>query len=362
MDTRALGVLCEVTEKLLDERNPRAALRHLTDAALSLLPADHASVRLCSRDGGLEVGARSGVGCERPPLSFRRGQGLLGWVAQHGRAARIGDSRRDPRFIEHHERGYAVGSVLAVPVRSGDATLGVLTVSSRGNDAFSEADEVAARLLASTAAQALQAAELRLLALTDSQTLAYNRTYLLPQLRREIERSARQQLPLSVLLLDLDHFKRVNDTHGHAVGDDVLRAFADTVRSAVRAGDTLVRRGGEEFVLIMPATDARCASIVGERVRSCVAAQPLPARGGRSIAQTVSIGIASWNQQETPERLEERADLALYEAKRGGRNRCVSAADLAHDGGMALARLERASAGASALDAEVALGALSRHA
>lgn len=325
MDTRALGVLADVTQKLLDEGGQRGSLRHVTDAALCLLPADHASLRLCARDGRLEVGARSGVGCNLPALPFRRGQGVVGWVAQNGQAARIGDSQRDPRFIQHAGRGYAVGSVLSVPVRSGDATLGVLTVSARQRDAFSEDHEVTARLLASTAAQALQTAELRMLALTDTQTLAYNRNYLLPQLRRELARAARQQLPLSLLLMDLDHFKNVNDTHGHAVGDDVLRAFADIVRSSVRSLDTLVRRGGEEFVLIMPATDERCAASVAERVRSRVAAHPLPARGGRSIAQTVSIGIASWTDHESPERLDERADLALYEAKRSGRNRCVCA-------------------------------------
>jgi diguanylate cyclase (GGDEF)-like protein len=257
-----------------------------------------------------------------------RGQGVIGWVAQNGQSVRIGDSRHDPRFVDRRERGYAVNSLLAVPVRSGESMLGVFTVSARGRDVFSEDHEVAARLLASTAAQALQSAELRMLALTDSQTLAYNRNYLLPQLRRELERAARQQLPLSLLLMDLDHFKRVNDTHGHAVGDDVLRAFADTVRCSVRAVDTLVRRGGEEFVLIMPATDERRALAVAERVRQRVAAHALPARGGRAIVQTVSIGVASWNRTETPERLDERADLALYEAKRTGRDRCVSASSL----------------------------------
>ena len=249
----------------------------------------------------------------------------MGWVAQTGQTARIGDSQRDPRFVERRERGYPVGSVLSVPVRSGDQTMGVLTMSASRRDAFTEADEIAAKLLASAAAQNLQATELRLLALTDAGTLAYNRGYLMPQLRREMERAARQRSALSVLLIDLDHFKRVNDTHGHAVGDDVLRAFADLVRASVRAVDVLVRRGGEEFVLIMPSTGESHACAVAERIRLRVAAQPLPARGGLAVAQTVSIGAATWNGLEGPELLDERADRALYQAKRGGRNRTVLA-------------------------------------
>jgi diguanylate cyclase (GGDEF)-like protein len=325
MDIRALGVLADVTQKLLDEACQQTALRHLTEAALALIPADHASLRVCARDGRLEVGARSGIGCERPPLSFQRGQGVVGWVAQTGQPVRIGDSQHDPRFVERRERGYPVGSVLSVPVRSGDQTMGVLTMSASGRNAFTEDDEIAAKLLASAAAQNLQAAELRLLALTDAGTLAYNRGYLMPQLRREMERAARQHSALSVLLIDLDHFKRVNDTHGHAVGDDVLRAFADLVRASVRAVDVLVRRGGEEFVLIMPSTGDPHACAVAERVRQRVAAQPLPARGGLVVAQTVSIGVATWNGLEGPELLDERADRALYQAKRGGRNRTVLA-------------------------------------
>jgi diguanylate cyclase (GGDEF)-like protein len=168
-------------------------------------------------------------------------------------------------------------------------------------------------------------AELHRLALTDSQTLAYNRRYLLPRLNEEMERARRQVEALSVLLFDLDHFKRVNDSHGHAAGDRVLRAFADTVRECVRTVDVLVRRGGEEFVLIMPSTDQHQARAVAERVRIRLAQDPLPVRQGLALLQTVSIGVAMWDTHESPEALEERADQALYEAKRLGRNRVVVA-------------------------------------
>ena len=327
MHEQGLGILAEMTQRMLEESSQPAALREVTDAALRLFQCDHASVRLCGPDGRLDVGARSGIGSDLPPLSFSKGQGLLGWVAETGKSVRVGDSRHEPRFIDRRDRGFPVGSLLSVPVRSGARTLGVLSVSSAARDAFVEQDEVLAQLLASAAAQALRAAELHKLALTDSQTLAYNRRYLVPRLCEEIERAQRHAAPLSVLLMDLDHFKRVNDAYGHAVGDIVLRAFTDSVRACVRAVDVVVRRGGEEFVLIMPATDELQARVVAERVRERLASEPLYVRRDLRIEQTVSIGVATWDELEGPESLEERADLAMYEAKRRGRNRVVVAAN-----------------------------------
>jgi diguanylate cyclase (GGDEF)-like protein len=130
-----------------------------------------------------------------------------------------------------------------------------------------------------------------------------------------------------VLLLDLDHFKRVNDRHGHAVGDELLRAFADLARRVVRSSDVLVRRGGEEFVLIMPNTRECHALLVAERLRKRVASNPLLSREGLRVEATISVGVASWNGSESAEALDHRADLAMYEAKQCGRNRtfCSSA-------------------------------------
>jgi diguanylate cyclase (GGDEF)-like protein len=140
-----------------------------------------------------------------------------------------------------------------------------------------------------------------------------------------MDRARRRSEPLSVLLIDLDHFKRVNDVHGHAVGDAVLRSFAEKTRELVRAADVLIRRGGEEFVLIMPGAFEVDAQNIGERIREALDLTPLRLRDGVSIRQTVSIGVATWDGVESPELLDERADLAMYEAKREGRNRVVAA-------------------------------------
>jgi len=268
----------------------------------------------------MATGARAGLGTDRPPPPFRRGEGVLGWVAETGQVARIDDSRAEPRFV-HRERGFEVGSLLSVPIVGPDGTRGVLSVSSERPRAFGEADEAVAELLASAAAQSLRTAELQQLAMIDSQTLAYNRRGLLPRLREEMDHARRHALPLALLLIDLDHFKRVNDEHGHPTGDAVLRAFSDTVRECVRGGDVLFRRGGEEFVLIMPATDEHHAVTVAERLRARLDRAPLQIRRDLLLRQTASIGVASWDALESAEALEERADLAMYEAKRKGRNR-----------------------------------------
>lgn len=163
--------------------------------------------------------------------------------------------------------------------------------------------------------------------MTDDLTLAYNQRYLHPRITEEIERSRRNETPLSVLLMDLDHFKNVNDRHGHEIGDVVLRLFADRVRLLVRRVDILIRRGGEEFLLLMPATTLEHAAEAAERIRAALADHPLSVGEGLDIAQTVSIGVATWNKNESGDLLQRRADAAMYRAKQMGRNQIAIAKD-----------------------------------
>jgi diguanylate cyclase (GGDEF)-like protein len=309
----------------MDEPHLQAALQRVTDTALRVVCADHASVRLCGPDGVLEVGARSGVGSERPAPSFKQGEGVLGWVAATGSPVRIDRSADDPRFVDRkEERGFEVSSLLSIPILGQGKPRAVLSLSSALPGAFSEADEAIAKLLATAASLALRTAELRELAVRDPHTGAYNQRCLLPRVQEEMQRSLRTGESLSVILFDLDHFKRVNDQWGHAVGDAVLRAVAEGVRQEVRAMDLLVRRGGEEFVLILPRTGELEAIDVAERVRGKLHTSPLDVRPGVRVRQTVSMGVATWDGSESPELLEERADLAMYEAKHQGRNRIVA--------------------------------------
>ncbi len=158
------------------------------------------------------------------------------------------------------------------------------------------------------------------MALLDALTGLYNQRYLASHLSGLVEQS--QGRPLAVLMVDADHFKRVNDQFGHAVGDRALRLIADTLRANTRAFDSLARYGGEEFVVVMPGTDLADARMVADRLRDAVQNAVMEATPGVPVPLTVSIGIGcTFGEMITPEELLHRADTALYAAKRGGRNR-----------------------------------------
>ena len=173
-------------------------------------------------------------------------------------------------------------------------------------------------------AQALE--QIRQLATHDDLTGLLNRRAMLDRMQLEQRRSLRSGSPLLIAQLDIDHFKVVNDTHGHATGDLVLQSFADTVRRNVRDTDVLARWGGEEFVLLLCDTPAADAVTLMERLRQAVQAMQVPvAQGGQPITVTVSIGLARHTPADPLAGTLERADRALYAAKAGGRNRVVPA-------------------------------------
>jgi diguanylate cyclase (GGDEF)-like protein len=162
------------------------------------------------------------------------------------------------------------------------------------------------------------------LATTDSLTGVYNRRTFAELAEPQLSRSRRSKLPVSLLMLDLDHFKRINDTYGHLAGDHVLKAFSALVRSCLRKEDLLARYGGEEFVVLLPDSPEVAAAALAERIRSEVASKPLDVNG-RSIHVTVSVGVASESGEALPplESMLARADEALYAAKNQGRDRVV---------------------------------------
>jgi len=164
------------------------------------------------------------------------------------------------------------------------------------------------------------------MAILDPLTALHNRRYMTSHLKTLFEDSAQRGNPLSVLVLDIDHFKMINDGHGHDAGDSVLREFAMRLKRNIRGIDLACRLGGEEFVVVMPDTDLAKAYLVGERLRQCIATAPFYAGesvGGLEV--TASVGVAALEfPEDTPDIILKRADQALYCAKRDGRNRVVS--------------------------------------
>jgi diguanylate cyclase (GGDEF)-like protein len=158
----------------------------------------------------------------------------------------------------------------------------------------------------------------------DSLTGLYNRWFVLEKIDSELNRALRHGSPMSLLMLDLDHFKRINDTFGHTAGDQVLQGIGRLLRESCRVYDVPGRYGGEEFCIVLPETKSGNTTVVAERIRQKLAASELPCGDG-SIAVTASIGIAGTDSSDaavlSPAELIERADRALYAAKNRGRNR-----------------------------------------
>ena len=208
----------------------------------------------------------------------------------------------------------------------GDEPLGKLTF--RRSQKFREAEtEIIEQLLCSLLyplRNALLYQDALQLAQKDPLTGTCNRAALDEMLRRELSHTERHDSSCALIVLDIDHFKSINDHYGHIIGDCALRAVANTTGSCIRDGDLLFRYGGEEFVVLMRETDLEGARLLAERIRHNIENTPCQCSGA-SIDLTVSAGVAAFRKEDSPLSLFARADRALYQAKQGGRNRVCMA-------------------------------------
>ena len=243
-------------------------------------------------------------------------------------AAVEGLTRLARAAVEHGSPVRTGGRVpgLAVLLRSGSTVLGALALTrSPGappiEDAAGEAVEALAGPAGVAVGNVLEHEETRRLSVTDALTGAGNFRHLSTTLAREVERATRFSRPLSIVMLDLDHFKGVNDSHGHAFGDGVLREFARRLQDCLREVDTVARYGGEEFAVVLPETGSDGAAAVTARIVAAVRAKPFTV-GSVSQPVTVSAGVASFpDHGRTASEILRSADSALYVAKAAGRDR-----------------------------------------
>jgi diguanylate cyclase (GGDEF)-like protein len=258
------------------------------------------------------------------------GTGVIGTVLRSRKplhattADRLNGTRR-PR--------YRTSSFVAVPILGAREVLGAICVTDRrGDRAFTRREVAALRMFAAGAALALErerahdSAEAYAHAATvDPVTGVFNRRYFQVRLDEELQRSHRHQIPLALLMIDVDDFKRVNDSHGHLAGDAILRDVGDILRRSVRVFDVCARFGGDEFVIIMPGSSSENALRIAERIRERIE-HYRPSDGVLAVTRvTVSVGLAVSSADATVGQLLERADQALYEAKRAGKN-CIRGA------------------------------------
>ena len=225
------------------------------------------------------------------------------------------DVLRDNPLVERIGSGLTTLTVAAADLAASADANGQLPT-----DAFARCLDIAVEI--SAGLQQLIGDTWNLLASIDPLTGLGNRPAMLRRLAIESDRHARENQPCCVAMLDLDHFKAVNDTHGHVVGDTVLRSVASLLAASVRPYDAVFRYGGEEFLLCLPNADLRTAWAIAERLRLKVASWSIPIAKGAGLRTSVSIGIAPLSSAQSVEATLERADAALYAAKSRGRN-CV---------------------------------------
>jgi diguanylate cyclase (GGDEF)-like protein len=266
-------------------------------------------------------------------LALPDDKGIAASVLRLGSAlpARGVDASR-VQVLDPGTRLKGIGSLKVVPLRAAQEVLGTVVLGARAPDAFD--DDVVRQLevVAMQAAESIYRARLfektERLATTDGLTGLTNHRTFQARLDEQLAQAARYGKKLALILCDIDHFKSVNDTHGHPMGDVVLKGVARTLQKEARTTDVVARYGGEEFAVVMPETDAAGAAVIAERIRERVKALRFDTGSGQ-LQVTLSLGIAAVpDDADAKAKLIERADACLYHAKRSGRDRTVSASSL----------------------------------
>ncbi|HUH08453.1 MAG TPA: sensor domain-containing diguanylate cyclase [Egibacteraceae bacterium] len=302
----------------------------VVETAMDTLVADRGALLLFTPErDALYTKIGRGLGKQAPRMLV--GEGLAGYVARTGNALRLPADAEEAPEPAH---GEPVGaSQLIVPMLGRGRIIGVLSLfRDEGGPEFTQDDLDTMRSFAGQASVAVENVmlhqEAQRLSITDQLTGLWNLRYFNLQAEREIEGARRSGRPLSVAIIDIDHFKSVNDTYGHQVGDMVLIEVASRMRDSTRAPDVVARYGGEEFVALLPGTGLEGGVTMVERIRAAVAASPVETTIGarQLLTVTCSVGIATFpDHGSTLEELVGSADAALYAAKSSGRNRVIAA-------------------------------------
>ncbi len=358
-----LSILLKVGMRLAAERNLDRLLAMIIEETTAVMNAERSSLFLIDGDKG-EMWAKIAQGVDVVEIRFPVGVGIAGTVGKTGEIINIPDAYADPRFNPEFDKktGYRTRSILCVPLQNivGEV-IGAIQVLNKKAGRFGKDDEALLTALAAQASVAIDNADLykklnelnlsleskvkertselvraneRLSALnrelaeisiTDSLTQVFNRQYFMDRIKQEVKRSYRYGTHVSLLMLDIDYFKKVNDTYGHQAGDSVLAGVAGLIKDGLRDTDLFARYGGEEFCLLAMAMDQAGAELLAERLRKKVESAEF-VTGGNKLKVTVSIGVSAWVPEikENFEELVRRADSALYSAKQQGRNRICS--------------------------------------
>ena len=310
-------------------------LKAIFEEAARMTTAEQASLMLLNRKTN-ELVVKLARGEHSPVIqsvSLDAGEGFAGKVARQGLPLLVDDLEKDGRFHRKKRPRYRSNSFLIVPITVNDRVTAVINLADKaGGHAFTHEDLDALNFVIAHASIALERSEfygmtkeLRKMSMTDHLTQLLNRRSFQERSTAEIQRAQRYKLPLSLVMLDLDDFKRYNDTHGHPAGDSLLIGVSNMIRQSVRGIDIVSRIGGEEFAILSPQTETGEALTVAERVREAVHLHSFPHDKSQPLGSvSLSAGVATYpNQADNLEELLNNADRALYRAKNAGKNRVL---------------------------------------
>lgn len=322
--TNVFGALLDSTE----------LLQAILDKTTEFLQAEQGSLMLLEEESDvLSVRAIKGLNKTLADMMrIRPGDGISGKVYQTGLPLLVRDISSDRRVSQAPRSRYKTGSFISAPLKVDNRVIGVINLADKATGSvFTEEDLDLLTIVVAYATVAIERSayhkkteELRKISITDALTGLLNRRYFQERLIEEVERSRRHLLPLSLMIIDVDDFKNINDTFGHPEGDEILRILAHSIRHYIRAIDVAARYGGEEFTIILPQTSKQDAAVIAERIcrgieqNGCFQDR-FKGRGNL----TVSIGLATYpDDAESIEDLVRHSDEALYAAKSRGKN-CV---------------------------------------
>lgn len=325
-----LSIFNEIGKTLTSTLDIKEVLNIIMMKIRELLKPDNWSLLLIDEEKGdlyfeIVVGERAE---KLKNMRLNLGEGIAGWVAVKGEKLLIQDVSKDERFSGGMDMvsGFETKSVACVPLKCKGKVLGVIELLNKvKRDEFSEEDLFILTTLADYAAIALENAQffqkVKELTITDDVTKLYNSRYMYDFLDQELRRCQRYEMELSIIFLDLDYFKSVNDTYGHLIGSRLLREIAQIISKKLRNVDIAVRYGGDEFVVILPSTSREAALHVADRIRDALNNMVFLQEEGLKIKQTASFGVSTFPRDATNKLdLIRQADKAMYHVKNTSRD------------------------------------------
>lgn len=322
-----LRALNEISKEIHENLNLNTTLSIIITKITGLLACARVTIMLCDQDNEyLTIKAAKGFPIEElDKVKIKIGEGISGSVAASGEVLFIPNIEEDPRFQKRNSEQYFTKSLISVPLRIRDKIIGVINVNNkRNNESFTIDDKDILTTISFSAAIAIDKSRycemLMVAGVTDNLTGLYNQRHFYDVLNIEIDKVKRYKTHFALMLIDMDGFKQINDTHGHLQGDIVLTSVAQLIAKTIRKPDILARYGGDEFILIMPQTSSEDAIALAQRIKSGLGSFRCNIEGLKDLSFSVSMGIVEYKKGMSIEKIIETTDKALYLAKQQGKN------------------------------------------